>query len=52
MSIYIFVGPTERRDFDPVGISKFDGLKPICSSGTVAVYSADAIGAQPPTASG
>jgi uncharacterized membrane protein len=49
---YIYVGPTERRDFDPTGIAKFDGLTPVCASGSVAVYSADAIGAQPSTTAG
>ena len=49
---YIYVGPTERRDFDPTGVSKFDTLKPVCASGNVAVYSAASIGAQPPTAAG
>ncbi len=49
---YIYVGPTERRDFNQSGIAKFDGLTPVCASGTVAAYSADAIGAQPSTTAG
>lgn len=49
---YVYVGPTERRDFDPSGIAKFDGLTPVCSSGNVAVYSAAAIEGQAPTTAG
>lgn len=37
---YIYVGPTERRDFSAAGLAKFDALTPICVSGGSAVYSA------------
>lgn len=39
---YIFVGVTERRDFAPEGLAKFEALPPLCEYGTVRVYSADA----------
>jgi YYY domain-containing protein len=43
---YIYVGPTERRLYTSSGLSKFDGLTPVCKYGDVAVYSADSIGLQ------
>jgi YYY domain-containing protein len=46
---YIYVGPTERQEFGSSGgLTKFDSLKPVCSSGEVAVYSTDSIGTQAP----
>ena len=47
---YIYIGPTERQLYgangDPTksGLTKFDGLTPVCKSGDVAVYSTDGIG--------
>ncbi|MFQ3534305.1 MAG: DUF2298 domain-containing protein [Aggregatilineales bacterium] len=38
---YIFVGVTERRDFAPEGLAKFEALRPLCEYGAVRVYSAD-----------
>ncbi len=42
---YIYVGPTERRIYDSAGLAKFATLTPVCSSGDVAVYATDSIGA-------
>jgi uncharacterized membrane protein len=41
---YIYVGPTERRDFAATGLEKFAALPPVCISGDVAVYAADSLG--------
>jgi YYY domain-containing protein len=49
---YIYVGPTERRNFDATGLAKFETLTPVCSSGDVAAYSVASIGVQTPPASG
>jgi uncharacterized membrane protein len=38
---YIFVGVTERRDFAPEGLAKFEALPPLCEYGMARVYSAD-----------
>lgn len=41
---YVYVGPTERNVYaESGGLSKFDGLTPICQSGNVAVYPTDAM---------
>ncbi|MCS6872886.1 MAG: DUF2298 domain-containing protein, partial [Anaerolineae bacterium] len=40
---YIFVGVTERRDFAPEGLAKFEVLPPLCEYGNVRVYSADSL---------
>jgi YYY domain-containing protein len=49
---YIYVGPTERSNFDPSGLDKFTALTPVCKSGQdgngnpmVAVYSVSSIAA-------
>jgi len=49
---YVYVGPTERRDFSAAGIAKFGGLPPVCTSGDVDVYSADSITSQTTTTAG
>ena len=49
---YIYVGPTERRNFDAAGLAKFETLTPVCSSGDVAAYSVASIGEQTPPGSG
>jgi uncharacterized membrane protein len=50
---YIYVGPTEKQEFGGGGgLAKFDALKPVCSSGEVAVYSTDSIGTQAPAPAG
>jgi uncharacterized membrane protein len=49
---YIYVGPTERRNFNAEGLAKFEALTPVCSSGDVAAYSVVSIGEQTPPASG
>jgi uncharacterized membrane protein len=49
---FIYVGPTERRDFTPEGIAKFDALKPVCIDGEAAVYPAEVIPAQAPVVAG
>jgi len=41
---YVYVGGTERSEFDAAGLAKFKDLVPVCSSGSVAVYAADSIG--------
>jgi uncharacterized membrane protein len=41
---YIYVGPTERRDYSAAGLAKFAALPPVCASGDVAVYAADSLG--------
>ncbi len=41
---YIYVGPTEQREFTAEGLAKFASLPPVCASGRAAVYSADALG--------
>jgi YYY domain-containing protein len=40
---YIYVGPTERRFFDAVGLAKFAELQPVCEFGDAAVYPANAV---------
>jgi YYY domain-containing protein len=40
---YIYVGPTERRDFSAAGLAKFESLTPVCVSGGSAVYAAAAL---------
>jgi YYY domain-containing protein len=49
---YIYVGPTERRDFTPEGIAKFQQLKWICAEGDAAVYPVEVIPAQAPVVAG
>ena len=49
---YIYVGPTERRDFTPEGIAKFQTLKWVCAEGDAAVYPVEAIPAQAPVVAG
>ncbi len=41
---YIYVGPTERREFSELGLAKFAKLNPVCAFGDAAVYSADSLG--------
>jgi len=43
---YIYIGPTERKDYSPQGLAKFDPLTPICRYGDAVVYSVDALGLQ------
>lgn len=37
---YIYVGPTEQREFNAEGLAKFSPITPVCESGTVRVYPA------------
>lgn len=39
----IYVGVTERNEFEAGGLAKFEGLQPLCASGMVAVYPAEAL---------
>lgn len=48
---YIYVGPTERRDFEPAGLAKFERLTPVCQSGAAAVYRASDLASAGETAS-
>ncbi|MCC7205811.1 MAG: hypothetical protein IT323_00800 [Anaerolineae bacterium] len=48
---YIYIGPTERRDFDAAGLAKFERLTPVCQSGSAAVYRASDLAAIGQTAS-
>lgn len=48
---YIYVGPTERREFEAAGLAKFEHLTPVCQNGAAAVYRAGDLAAIGETAS-